>query len=376
MEPKETNVLKVRGYLATLKKGEFIPAGPIIAQKTGLKPKEVWNALGFLREDGELAHPTTEETRLRRSQAMRYLKNKWIHAEAYAKIFMSPSEARFALLFEQGKDLSLNTLNNMFSRFRREAGKRQEVGDWQEGDLRDLTPEERTDIKKHSHRYTPQGAVEQRVHVWVNCFRTVELQRLPLPSGRLEWMEIVDHVQAQKDLPLDELGRWKMLLVDWMEEVDFHQIGSRRFANSRYIAGMLARHSRYLLDKVGTIENEEEFRRGLQIPGASLPKDLFTRIKRFGQVTDEFLEREEERAFGLSVDVRRMIDQMTPTDYLKFETYYYIYLVRFPAISTLSLDNPTVLKSHIRRLLQDSQTLGSIRNWGRVHGQIRDQVGG
>ena len=69
-----------------------------------------------------------------------------------------------------------------------------------------------------------------------------------------------------------------------------------------------------------------------------------------------------------------MMGQISPLDYLKFETYYFIYLIRFPDIATISLDNPSALNPQIRKLLQDPQTVGSIRNWGRVYRQIMDQV--
>lgn len=385
MEPKESNTNKVRAYLTTLKKGELIPASPIIAKAVGLKPRDVWQAFGYLREEGEVAHPTAEETWLRRSQAMLYLKDKWIYAEPYAKLFMSATEAHYAMLFEGVKDIPLPALNSMFSRKRIETRQRQEAHLWQEGDLRDLTSEERTDIKKRSHRYTPAGEVEQRARVWINSFRTMEIQRLPMPHGRLEWMGIVDYVQGLKDppnfrtyiraLPVDELARWKMLLVDWMEEVDFHQIGLRRFANPRYLALMLARHSSYLVGSQ-IIRDEDQFRASLQLPGAALPKGLFERIKLVGQLTDQILSAEESDAFGLSVDVRRQFMHMTATDFHKFETYYFIYLRHDPNMATLPLDNPQLIGSHISRLDQDLPTMVSVRNWGRVFSQIMGQVRG
>lgn len=200
MEPKETNIGRVRGYLATLEKGQLILPSPIIARQLRIRPQAVWNALGDLRRNGEIPHPTLEETRMKRSLAKLHANgNKWPDAEPYAKLGMSPTEGHYGLLFEKGRDLPVATLNEMFSRKRIEARKRQEAGQWQEGELRDLTAEEKTDIKRRNSRYTLPEEVKGRVRLWLSVQSILNQRQLISPVSRIEWMLLLDQVREDVD---------------------------------------------------------------------------------------------------------------------------------------------------------------------------------
>ncbi len=389
MESKAlSNVDRLRGLIRTLKSDELLPTAPEAAPLIYLTVDEFNDALLSLRRQKLLFDPrllvSPQETRRRISRGVSVAKgDKWSDLEVYARfLYMSPWEAHFASLFEGRGDFDKENLRYWFSAKRREARQKQERGEWKEGELRALTQEEETDIKRHNNKHTLPQQVDRRVRPLVNAFRATQIQNLPMPSGRFEWRDIGNSLELQREqfiqdgptifdthisrLPSSQVANLKMVLVDWMESVDFHEIGSRRFTNRKYIALMLCRQNLYLqkanIDLATTVNREL-----LQVSGASLPAGLFARIVKIGNATNRVLPDTEDN-YTLEIDPRESKPRYH--DYFKFGIYYLTYSSRHPQI-ILAADNP---ENQIQQIIGNRQTIQALRGWRVTFGRLMDQV--
>src|SRR3989338_1911438 len=339
-----------------------VPINPQIAYDAEVKISVVKAATTHFRGIGLLTRPASrEETREILSKSKSFnprLEEEWDRIAEYAVIGMAPREIRHALLFEKGVDINPHVITQRMFKARKT-------------DQLDQRSEEDQQNIRSTMLHPTEEQIKGRVRLWVNVFRTAKAQDLPMPKSRLEWIGLVNLMQSQEDLligdgekvnffnhharwlPVEQVEGLKMWLVDWMEKTDFHQIGSRRWANPRYIALMLRRYHKFL-QKRQVMLSDEASRRKLQVPGVSMPVGLFNKIRNMGLVTERAL-----RGTGSVSD--ELV--MTYRDFLKYATYYLIYSKTDPEIITAS-DNH--LGEQIARSLNIAETLKLIRGWSTV----------
>ncbi len=378
MERVTTKTDLVRGYISALQPEEILPSGIIIAEALGITNRDVWNVLGDLRARGELPHPTKLERSRRISVSKKLAPNRnsyWSGIRVYAEMGMSPLETHFATLFEQGVDIDRLKLNVMLSKKRSEARERMDSGEWQIGEFRDINPDERSDIRRRTAGHLPDNVVDFTTRLWVNARRSISLQRLPIPTDRIEWMDFLDDAKPTMLcvletastgtffdtyvdlLSMNEQARLNMFVADWTERVNFHDIGSRRFNNSNYLAAMLCAQSVGLEDGK-YIPSGDQGRMSLQTDGYALPRILFEKIIRYGCLTDSVLHGAEDEARGLSV-----------SDYLRFGTYFTIFAKLHPDMTLKNIVDP----DSIRKAIRLNGTLKAIRGWNNWLNSWLDQ---